>query len=368
LTYDLVFDSDGHVRESDADIIHFLPEPYRDKQQLFAFPFFPGLDGWHRTATKVAAGKGGVGENPDAKRWLEYLDEAHLAATVLFPTGGLTFGLISDPAWAVALARGYNDWLYERFLRHDPRRLKGIALIPVQDPPAAAAELHRVVEDLGMVGGILPAVGMQRAFGSRQFWPIYEAAQELDTVLAVHGAPSHNMGLERMERLIEVRALTHPFSQMIQITSMLFSGVFDLFPRLRVAYCEAGSGWVPFMAERLDMEYEGRREQAPDLKVPPSEHLKGGRIYFHTELHERALADAIKALGRDDVFFSASDYPHEPKDEYPEKIEDFLERDDLSERAKRNVLWSNPIRMYGLDEAEVRAAAAGKSAAAAGSR
>src|SRR5690606_28551415 len=176
-----------------------------------------------------------------------------------------------------------------------------------------------------------------------EFWPIYEAAEETGVVLAVHGAPSYDLGLERLQKLVEVRALTHPFSQMIQLTSMMFEGVFDAFPSLRVAYCEAGSGWVPFMAERLDLEYSNRRGQAPELKQPPSEHLRSGRVFFHCELDEKGLAYAIDALGRDDAFFCASDYPHEPRSEFPEKVEEFLGRANLSEETKRKILWDNPL-------------------------
>ncbi len=350
---DPVIDADGHIIESDADIFPYLPPPYHGEDQLFAYPFFPTLDGWHRAARRVTDKAGVRTARPDAADWLEYLDDANIAATVLFPTAGLAFGVISDPLWAAALARGYNDWLHDKYMRANPKRIKGMALIPVQDPTEAAKELRRVVKDLGMVGGILPAVGLQRGFGHRDFWPVYEAAQELNVVLAVHGAPNHNLGLDRLERLIEVRALTHPFSQMIQLTSMMFSGVFDAFPQLRVAYCEAGSGWVPFMADRLDMEFGSRRRQAPDLKCLPSEHLAGGRIFIHSELDEDGLAAAVAKLGRSDVFFSASDWPHEMKDEYPEKIEEFMAREDLPTGSQRKVLWDAPIRMYNFDEAEL---------------
>jgi uncharacterized protein len=356
MSYDPVIDADGHVIESDADIFEYLPPPYRGEEQLFAYPFFPTLDGWHRSARRVTDKAGIRTERPDAGDWLEYLDEARIAATVLFPTAGLAFGLISDPQWAAALAHGYNDYLYDRFLRANPKRIKGMALIPVQEPSEAVKELHHAVKDLGMVGGILPAVGLQRAYGAREFWPIYEAAQELNVVLAVHGAPNHNLGLDRLQRLIEVRTLTHPFSQMIQLTSMMFSGVFDAFPKLRAAYCEAGSGWVPFMADRLDMEFGNRRAQAPDLKCLPSEHLAGGRIFIHAELDEGCLAAAVEKVGRSDIFFSASDYPHEMKAEYPEKIEEFLARTDLPAGAQRKVLWDAPMRMYAFDERELASA------------
>ena len=353
---DRVIDADGHIIESDREILEYLPLPYTGQDNLLAYPFFPTLDGWHRAARRVTDGGRVVTERPTGQDWLDYLNDAAIAATVLFPTAGLAYGLIADPLWAAGLARGYNDWLYDRYLRLSPSRVKGMALIPVQDPFGAATELRRAVTELGMVGGILPAVGLPRAFGAREFWPIYQAAEDLGVILAVHGAPSYDLGLERFQKLIEVRTLTHPFSQMIQLTSMMFNGVFDAFPTLRVAYCEAGCGWAPFMRERLNLEYGGRVAQAPDLKQLPGEHLASGRIFFHCELDEEGLAIAAEKLGRDDIFFSASDYPHESKHEYPAKIEEFLGRKDISEQTKRNVLWDAPLRMYRLDEAELRSA------------
>ncbi len=207
-----------------------------------------------------------------------------------------------------------------------------------------------------MVGAILPAAGLWEALGHRGYWPIYAAAEELGCVLAIHGGPSLGLGLDKLHKLIEVRTLTHGFSQMAQMTSMMFEGVFDAFPRLRFAFCEAGCGWAPYLAERLDMEYKHRRVQAPDCHVAPSEHLCSGRIFLHAEMGERGLADGIELFG-EDVFFTASDYPHEPKHEFPEAIDEFMERDDIPESAKRKILWDNPIAMYGLDPAKLSAAA-----------
>lgn len=353
----LVIDADGHVVESDAELFAYLPAPYAGREDLLSMPFFPSLDGWHRAARRVADGRPHVLPRPSASDWLAYLDESRIGAAVLFPTAGLGFGLVADPDWAVALARAYNDWLHDRFLRHDPRRLKGVALLPLQRIPEAMRELERGVRELGMVGAVLPAVGIREAFGDERFWPLYEAAQRLDIVLAVHSAPAQGLGLDRLRRLIEVRTLTHPFGQFVQLTSMVFGGVFDAFPKLRVAYCEAGAGWVPYLMERLDNEYRNRRPQAPALAVAPSEHLRSGRIFFHTELGEAGLAWALGRV-RDDVFFCASDFPHEPKEEFPAAIEELLERQDLSEEAKRNILWRTPLRMYALDERTLAAGVA----------
>jgi len=360
-----VIDADGHVLEFDREIFEYLPPPYQGQPTLLGYPFFPTLDGWHRAANRVTDKKGMYIEQPTPQDWLNYLDEANIAATVLFPTNGLGFGMITDTLWAVGLARGYNDWLHDRWLRANPRRLKGIALIPVQEPLEAVRELRRVVKDLGMVGGILPAVGLQRAYGVQEFWPLYEAAQELDCVLAVHGAPAHNLGLDRFQKLIEVRTLAHGFSQMIHVTSMIFNGVFDAFPDPRIMHCECASGWWPYLAERLDLEHRSRGAQAPRLKRRPSEHLQSGRIFTHCELDELGLVNALQWLP-EETFFCASDYPHEQKAEFPEKVDEFMRRQDLPDGLKRKILWDNPIRMYKLDEAELRAAIQPSGAAVAG--
>ena len=116
-----VIDADGHVFESDQDIFEYLPPPYRGSDIVFATPFFPTLDGFHRQAQRVTDGRSGALEIPTGEDWLTYLDDANIAVSVLFPTSGLAFGMIPDPEWAAALARGYNDYLYDRFLRLNPR-------------------------------------------------------------------------------------------------------------------------------------------------------------------------------------------------------------------------------------------------------
>src|SRR5439155_1387425 len=81
-------------------------------------------------------------------------------------------------------------------------------------------------------------------------------------------------GLDRLETFAEAHCLEHTFSQMLQMTSMMFQGVFDEFPRLRIAFLEAGLGWVPFMIDRLDEDFEKFGSRAPKLKRRPSEHLR----------------------------------------------------------------------------------------------
>jgi hypothetical protein len=163
-------------------------------------------------------------------------------------------------------------------------------------------------------------------------------------MLAVHGAPAQGLGFDFFERLVEARALSHPFAQMIQLTSIVMSGVVERFPKLRISFMEAGSGWLPFMVERLDREY---RNRATDLRSPPREQLQSGRLFFHCELDEEMLHVAVDVLGPEH-FFCASDFPHEPTHEFIETVESFLRREDLTTSAKSKILYENPKRLYAL--------------------
>ena len=115
------------------------------------------------------------------------MDAAGISESVLYPTLGLAFAYARDPDWATDLARAYNDYVYDHFLTRNAR-LKAVALLPVQAPRAAAAELRRAIHELGMVGGLLPTPGLNVGYGDPCFDPLYEAAQALGTMLGVHGA------------------------------------------------------------------------------------------------------------------------------------------------------------------------------------
>jgi len=166
-----IIDADGHVMELDEQLWEYLGPPYKTGQWHRSYSFFPSLDGFTRAITN-----GGGTTGPDAKEWLGFLDECSIEQSVLYPTLGLAHGFIQDREWGIALARAYNDWLYGKFLSQSPR-LKGVALLPVQDVDAAVTELSRAVDELGMVGAVLPALTTDgRPFGNDYFHPLWEAA------------------------------------------------------------------------------------------------------------------------------------------------------------------------------------------------
>ena len=108
----------------------------------------PSLDHFH-TPRLQRRTPGTFDPSIGPERWMEFLDKTGLEYSVLYPTEGLAYGQISFPQWAVAYARGYNDWLFEKYLQFSPK-FKGVALIPIQDVPSAVIELRRAVNELGM--------------------------------------------------------------------------------------------------------------------------------------------------------------------------------------------------------------------------
>jgi hypothetical protein len=343
-----IFDADGHVYEVAEEIFLHLEGPYAGKRTLLGFPLWPSLDGWQRGAIHAPLG---IHKSfaTSAETWLGFLDAAGIARTVLYPTHGLATGLIRDRDWAVALARAYNDWLAERYLRRSPRLL-GVALLPLQDPEEAARELRRAVTELGMVGGVLPAVGLSRALGHPEFDPIYREAEALDRPLGVHGGPAQGLALDGLGYFAQVHTLSHPFSQMTQATSIVMSGVLDRFPRLRIAFLEAGVGWVPFLMDRMDRSWRARKLErfTGGARQEPSAYLRSGNLYFGVDASERHLRHCLEVVGAERVLF-ASDLPHEVNEDLCRReIEELSESLAFAPRSRELIFAENALRYYGL--------------------
>src|SRR5258708_1929653 len=348
-----VLDGDGHIIERDAELFEYLEPPYKGNATLLGYPFFPTLDGYNRGAVMARMG---IHQSYEItpKLWVDTLDKAGLESTVLYPTAGLAFTMIQDPVWAVALARAYNDWFTDRYYRFN-KRLRGMAVSPLQDVPEAVKELRRAVTELGMMGAVLPAndadIGVRKGLGHRDFWPIYEEAEKLNVPVATHGAPSMNLGINAFTKFGMTIALEHPIAQMIQITSFVMEGVFDRFKKLRVGFLEAGTGWVPYMMDRLDRSYEvfrrnGKQEFSEYLQTKPSQHFASGRMYFSCEGGEPSLRNLVDRIGHKGLLF-ASDFPHEANLEHAmHEMEELLDRDDLSDAAKKGIFCDNIEAFY----------------------
>lgn len=170
-----IIDADGHVNDAagQEEIAKYMPGGNRSSQ------IFPDLDHLHFHYLRPGGRRSGL-ENPGPDEWVKFLDETGISWSVLYPTFGLAVGRFVSVHWAVAACRAYNNWLHEKFISKNSR-LKGMALLPIQDVEAAVVELRRAVVELGMAGGMLPSngEGIKDHLGAKLYWPIYEEAENL---------------------------------------------------------------------------------------------------------------------------------------------------------------------------------------------
>ena len=346
-----VFDADGHVLEDEQKMLDYYEGRFEGVTSMPTFSIWPSIDGWPRGIIKRTAKTTRKEFHTDARIWGRMLERLGLEGTVLYPTAGLATGLMNNIEWAHATAVAYNNWLEDRYTRQD-ERLHAAGLLAVQNPEAAAREIARCRnERTRFVACILPAMTcLMKTYGDAFFAPIFEAAQEHGMPLAIHGGPSRGLGFDHFDEFVKVHTLEHPFPLMIQLTDIIFSGVFDRFPDVQIAFLEGGCTWVPFMMDRLDNEYESifgiaaRRR----LRKRPSEYLRSDRFWVSMDLGERGLKYALDAIGASNIFY-ASDYPHEPTEtELRDELSEFVASPNHSDSVKHALLHDNAKRFYGL--------------------
>jgi predicted TIM-barrel fold metal-dependent hydrolase len=343
-----VIDADGHVLELGNEVIEYMPAPFDGIWWHDSYSMWPGWDGYVRGMRKPG-GHVRHGDGPNAQDWLNFIDANCIEKTVIYPTQGLTLGVYQDVDFAVALARAYNDWMYDRFMRISPR-LISVALLPIQDVEESVKELRRCVNELGMPGAVIPSVVQARPyFGDPSYYPLWEACQELDVPIAPHSGTAAYLGLDGLQNQAAAHCLEHPFAQQRQFTHMMFEGVFELFPKLRVAVLECGAGWVPWMMDRMDEEVERKGRFTQKLRKKPSDYFRDGNIFFTAEVEESTLPFVAERV-RPDILLWASDFPHERDvDEFGGDIPTLSAREDVPDAVKRAIFFENPCRLYGFD-------------------
>jgi len=352
-----IIDADGHVNDRPCmdEISKYMPPGNRTE----IFPAFDHIHFHFLEGGERRSRTGTVGP----KEWVNFLDEVGIDWTVVYPTAGLAVGRIIAEDWAIAACRAYNNWLYEKFTNVSPR-IKGMALIPIQDTEAAVVELRRAVKELGMAGAMLPSngEGIKGHLGSKIYWPIYQEAEKLGAPLAVHVGALHHLGMDTIGVYYPVHALGHPFGIMAQAAAMLSYGVFDRFPKLRVGFLEGGATWVPFFMDRLDRSYPHHLQVDVNGEFLPSSqpdvtaseyfrrHVKAGRIFVGFDCDDRGLGFAVKEAGNEPFLF-ATDFPHESFDarHCRKEIDELLQRDDITRADKEAILATNAKRFYGIE-------------------
>jgi uncharacterized protein len=209
-----------------------------------------------------------------------------------------------------------------------------------------------------MVGVMVNTFMRGRNVAHQDFWPFYEACDRMGVAVGFHASGGDAMDpVAHFDNLLAMHTFSHAPEQLLACTAVMYSGLLEKYQNLRVAFLEAGAGWVPFWMEHMDGEWSKRKFDAPLLKDYPSAYMKSGRVFVSCEPEEKTLPYVAEWIGADNLLYP-SDYPHWDG-AFPESAEELSERDDVSDELKRKIFFDNPQRLYGfnVDPADFRAPA-----------
>ncbi len=260
-------------------------------------------------------------------RRLRDMDAAGVDIQVLSPAPFLFFYNLS-PQDCQERARRLNTAIAEIVYAH-PDRFRGMATVPMQDPELAAAELEYAISELGLHGLEMCSNVDGRNLDEPDFRPFFETVQRLDVPVFVH--PTNVAGRDRLQRYYLGNLIGNPLDTAICIASLIFGGVLDAYPRLKMIFAHGG-GHTAFVVGRWNHGHRLRPE-CQALPRPPETYLR--RLYYDTLCHHpRALQYLVDLVGSSQIVMG-TDYPFDMGDTQPLKT--IAQLDDLS-RADREAM------------------------------
>jgi aminocarboxymuconate-semialdehyde decarboxylase len=211
----------------------------------------------------------------------------------------------------------YNEAIMNLVRRH-PDRFVGVATVPLQDPPRAAKVLEHAIANLKMSGVTIASNVVGKYFDDKDFDPFWAKAQELDVLMIMH--PEWVAGGERMGSYGLRTVCGNPADTTLSVGYMIYSGVFDRFPNLKLALLHGG-GFFPYHLGRFDQGMRsGTGAARMPAKQPPSQYLKN--LYFDNLVYRVETVEYLKRMVGAEHVMVGTDYPFDLGDwQAAEKIQ-----------------------------------------------
>ena len=280
------------------------------------------------------------------------LDIDGLDVSILYPTEGLSlFCSVPDSELLSATFRAYNDWLAE-FCAPFPDRLKGIAMVNLDDVQDGLSELERGAK-MGLAGAMITLYPPEdKPYDSPIYEPFWAAAQDLDMPLSLHITTNRpGPGQQYMDfNTVKTSFICNTDHWVrVSLADMIYSGVFERYPKLMVGSIEQELSWAPHFLDRLDFNYTQRPQGDTSYR------FKGDALpsdFFHSNVFLGFQEDALGIRDRHiigvDTLQWGSDYPHS-ESTFPrsrEIIEEILVG--CTEEEKALIVGGNAARVYHL--------------------
>ena len=321
---------------------HIMPEHMPNWVQKFGYGDFIHLE--HRNC-KACMMKGDrlfreVEENcfkEDVR--IKEMHETGVNVQVL-STIPVLFNYWAKAADALETSRFLNDHIAGT-VAGKPKSFIGLGTVPLQDIDLSIREMDRCMQELKMPGLEIGTNVNGKNLSDQSFFPFYEAAEQLGCSLFIH--PWEMMGEKDMQQYWLPWLVGMPAETTRAICSLIFGGVFEKFPRLRVAFAHGG-GSFPYTIGRIEHGYQVR----PDLvqvnnTVNPKDYL--GRFWVDSLVHDEKAFQFLRDTVTDDRICMGSDYPFPLGEHSPGALIESLEIDSLT---KEKLLSINALEWLNL--------------------
>jgi aminocarboxymuconate-semialdehyde decarboxylase len=238
----------------------------------------------------------------DAEARMKECNEHHVDVQVL-STVPVMFSYWAKPQDCLQVSRFLNDHIAEIVDRY-PKRFIGLGTLPMQDPELAIQELQRC-KDIGLAGVEIGSHVNDWNLNDPNIFPVFEACQDLDMCVFIH--PWDMMGKNKMERYWLPWLVGMPAETSLAICSMIFGGVFEKLPKLRVAFAHGG-GSFPATVGRVEHGFNVRPDLcAVDNEINPRDYL--GKFWIDSLVHDpKVLEYVVDLIGADRIALG-TDYP-----------------------------------------------------------
>ena len=293
----------------------------------------------------------------EQKSRLEDMDVNHIEASLCFPTFprfcGQTFTEAKDKELALLCVQAYNDWMVDEWCAGTNGRLIPLIIVPLWDANLAAGEVRRNAARgvRAVCFSEIPAyLGLPSIHDPDNYWdPFFAACDETSMIVNMHIGSSSKMPSTSVDAPAAVgSSLTHINAE-LSMTDFLFSGLFERFSNLKVAYSEGQIGWIPYLLHRMDVVWEDNRGWggvADKVPNPPSTYFPDH--VFGCFFDDPKGLKLIDEIGADNITYE-SDYPHSDST-WPNTAQLALEQmAGLSDEQIWKVVRGNAIKLFGLD-------------------
>lgn len=280
----------------------------------------------------------------DPKIRIQECDQNGVDLQVL-STVPVMFSYWAKPEHAHDLAHYLNDEI-AKVVSENPKRFVGLGTLPMQSPRLAIQELTRCKKELGLVGIEVGSHVNGRNLDEDYLFPIFEAAQELNMAVFVH--PWDMLGKDRMQNYWLPWLVGMPAELSIAISSMIFGGVFERLPRLRVVFAHGG-GSFPSLLGRLERGFQVR----PDLcatrnNLPPRKYV--GKFYVDSLVHDPHMFQfLVQTLGENSIALG-TDYPFPLGEAEPGKL--IQSTTSITQKQKQRMLSGTAMEWLNLKESD----------------